>query len=391
MEPTPPGGSAPTAWQPFTFGGVAAFASGSTARLCLVLLGVGLLLGWASVRYLWSAIYPAIETAVPRLPPSAEIRGGMLLWPTNRAVELANTRLVSLVVNPDYAPVPGQAADVVIELTARTLSAQSLFGYWVFPYPERIRIPLNQPELEPLWGAWRPHVQAVLPLVVVVLAATFWSLLAALAAPGLRLLAALARRDVTLAGCWRLAMAAMIPAGLVTTVALAFYASRGFHLIDTLVATAVGHLYGVVLWIGAIPMLPRRQPRSPFVPNQEPTHEEQSADESLSETASPLGPKRSPFAGSPAQTPLSNPFARPLPSLDTGPAPEDPPSAPARLPETPAPELRMPAGSVTRPEPPPATMPDGATPPRPASASEKPAPEKPGTSASFEDDLFNPS
>ena len=265
MEPLPPGRSSPTAWQPFTFGGVAAFASGASLWLWALLLLTGLFLGWGVISYLETACYPAIEAGIQRLPPAAEIRHGVLRWPTNGVTELANTRLLSLVVNPESAPVPGQAADVALELTDRALTAQSLFGYWALPYPAHTQVPLGRTELEPLWAAWRPHVRVVLPLGVVLALLLFWIVLATLVAPGLRLLAALLRRDVTLGGCWRLALAALVPAGCGTAFGLLLYASRGFHLLDTLITWLLAHLYTVLLWCGAPFSLPPRQPRSPFV------------------------------------------------------------------------------------------------------------------------------
>jgi hypothetical protein len=342
MEPLPPGRSPPTAWQPFTFGGVAAFASASGVRLLALLLVTGLFLGWGVVSYLRTACYPAVEGAVLRLPPDGGIRRGVLFWPTNSVVELGNTRLVSLVVNPESAPVPGQAADVRFELTARALTAQSLFGYWVLPYPLSAQVPLNRAEIEPLWAAWRPHVQVVLPAGVVLALLLFWIVLALLVAPGLRLLAALGRREVTLGGCWRLALAALMPAACGTAFGLLLYSSRGFHLLDTLITWLLAHLYTVVLWCGALFCLPPKPPRSPFVPEPTPPEATGDLDDKALEPWRAAAP-RSPFTA-PASLPPDprNPFAGPGSATADAqapppPAPPDPPPAPAPAPRASAP------------------------------------------------------
>jgi hypothetical protein len=332
MEPSPPGRSSRTAWQPFTFGGVAAFASASSARVWGLLLLTGLFLGWGAVSYLRTACYPAVETAIQRLPAGGEIRNGVLVWPAHGVTELANTRLLSLVVNPESAPVPGQGADVAFELTARTLAAQSLFGYWVLPYPVGARVSLSRAELEPLWAAWRPHVRVVLPVGLVVAVLLLWMALATLVAPVLRLLAAVLRREVTLGGCWWLALAALVPAGCGTAFGLLLYASRGFHLPDTLITWLLAHLYTVVLWCGAPFSLPPRQPSSPFV-------SESRAPETIGDGEDKIPEPPRALAGSPFVEPSApadprNPFAGPgraMPGEEVSrqPAALPPPSAPS--------------------------------------------------------------
>lgn len=354
MEPSSPRRSPPTAWQPFTFGGVAAFASPSFGWLAVLLLLSGVFLGWGVVSYLESACYPAVESAIPRLPAEGVILHGKLAWPTNGVVELANTRLLSLVVNPGAAPVSGQPADVALELTDRALTAQSLFGYWVLPYPVQAQVPLNRAELEPLWAAWRPHVRVVLPVAVVVGLLLAWVLLATLAAPVLRLAAALLRRDVTLAGCWRMALAALVPAGCGTAFGLVLYASRAFHLLDTLIAWLLVHLYTLVLWTGAVISLPRRTPSSPFVRESAPPLSDRGEVEAA--LVPPPASEGSPFAEPPPPA-VHNPFARP---------PLDP-----RLPEP----LSLPVSALARPKAPARVPPPVA--PAPAQPAPSPADEDP--------------
>lgn len=265
MNPSPPGGSEGIAWQPFTFGGVAAFATAGALRAWVVVMLTALLLGLAADRYFVAAWFPALDLALERLPASGEIRDGRLLWPTPQAVELANNGFVRLLVNPNFGPVAGQSADVTFECTADTLTAQSLFGYWVLPYPYRLRLALNQPTLQPLWAAWRPHFRLGLPTASALVMVVAWAGLALVLAPVARALALLLRREVPLWGCWKAAFATFAPFALATALGVVLYAGRGFRLPDLLVTWALAHLYSLILLFGAIPCLPRLARASPFV------------------------------------------------------------------------------------------------------------------------------
>lgn len=399
MEPSPDGRRSPTGWQPFTFGGVAEFASAPSIWLGALWVLTGVLLGWAVVSYLRTACYPAVELAIAQLPTApAGIHAGTLQWPTNAVVELANTRLLSLVVNPGSGPVPSQGADVALELTDRALTAQSLFGYWALPYPVGVDLPLNRGELEPLWAAWQPHVRAVLPVGIVLGFLLAWGLVATLVTPVLRLGAALLRREATLAGCWRMALAAVIPAGWTTALGLFLYASRGFHLVDTLVTWLLAHLYLLLLWVGAVVKLPPRLPASPFVPP--PATPDAGVEAGEAAPAPVRETERSPFAAPAAGLDPRNPFAGPAigadalaePSSEVPPSGEPPEPAAASPPEarrdegvvraTPAlsPPATSSVGEVAPASSAPSTM------PRPRPAPDNPAPPPPA-----DEELMNPS
>ncbi|MBE7501067.1 MAG: hypothetical protein HS113_12305 [Verrucomicrobiales bacterium] len=364
MNPSPPGGSEGTAWQPFTFGGVAAFATAGALRAWGVVILTAMLLGLAADRYFVAAWFPALDLALERLPASGEIRDGRLLWPSPQAVELANNGFVRLLVNPNFGPVAGQSADVTFECTADTLTAQSLFGYWVMPYPYRLHLALNQPTLQPLWAAWRPHFRLGLPTAFVVAMILAWAGWALVLAPLARALALLLRREVPLRGCWKAAFATFAPFALATALGLVLYAGRGFRLPDLLVTWALAHLYSLILLFGAIPCLPRLVRASPFVVRP-----------------SPITGATSPFATPPGDPNLNS---EPDPSSARGDVPETP-SAPSVLgsgepPADPRNPFAVPTVLPAPPVPPPRepfaapALPSRA---RPSDRPEPPAPEPP--------------
>lgn len=394
MNAAPPGRSPTTAWQPFTFGGVAAFARAAFVRLLLASALVAALVGWTVERVIRLAWVPAIETAVRNLPPTGEIRAGVLLWPTNAVATLADTRFLTIAVNPNVAPLPGSTADVTIEFTASALCLHSLFGYWAWPYPQSRIIALNQPTVEPMWAAWRPYVRlAVLGgtlggLLVV------WALLGLIAAPGLRAYVWILHRQASLGACWRLAMAAFLPGGVLIAAALFFYATHAFVLTDVVITFALAHLLDLILMLGAPWCLPRERPAAAFAGSPTGGEEEAAVDQPSDESSpdrplSPTWPARgSPFADRPRFQRTTNPFTvRPPAAANPPPAPTaEPPTPPAPLPPLEPVAPPKPAPPPPEPAPPAAPPPPNPPPPPPAPAAPvvPPPPEE-------DEPVFNPS
>lgn len=399
MNAAPPGRSPTTAWQPFTFGGVAAFARPAFVRLLLASVLVAGLVGWTVERVIRLAWFPAAETAVRHLPPAGEIRGGALLWPTNAVVTLADTRFLTIVVNPNVAPLPGNAADVQLEFTASELCLHSLFGYWAWPYPRNQVFALNQPTVEPVWAAWRPYVR------LGVLGGTMgglllaWSLIALVATPLLRAYVWALHRQASLGGCWRLAVAALLPGGVLVAAALFFYATHAFVLTDVVIAFALAHLLDLILMVGAPWCLPRERPAAVFA-GPAPTavagtETGETPDErTLGKPEPPKWPPRgTPFAEGPRIQQTANPFAVRPPAAAANP----PPAPPAPTPEPPNPPAPLPPPEPVAPPmpaPPPSEPTPPAAPPPPPPPWPEPAPTAPVATAPPPDEdeqVFNPS
>jgi hypothetical protein len=144
------------------------------------------------------------------------------------------------------------------------------------------------------------------------------------AAPLLRLEAAFLRRRVDAGGCWKLAVAAMLPGGLAIAAALTLYASRGFRLLDFVLAFALAHGLHVVLMLGAVFALPKSAPVSPFAEPPSPPPVDEPAEAPAAEPSTDL--ERSPFAApKPART--GNPFAPGGSEVEVAPEPEKPEAA----------------------------------------------------------------
>lgn len=312
MEGSSPGQPPPAVRQPFTWRGLAALAVQPAGRFAVWCLVTAAVLGGAAGRFYAVAWQPALDAAVRQLPATGEIRDGRLVWPADTVTELARTRHLALRVNPPSAPVTGQAADVEVELLSGDLTLQSLFGYWAVRYPSGWVIALNRPEVEPLWLTWRPYLPVLVGMGMALGALGLWFVLGLVAAPLLRVWTALIRRDVTLGGCWRLSVGALLPGGWIVAGGLVLYAAHGFRLLDWLVVFVLGHGVDLVLWLGAPWCLPRRIRPAPFG----------------GETAGVERPATSsPFA-EPVGASTDNPFAVPAAA-----APEEvvppPPEAPA--------------------------------------------------------------
>jgi hypothetical protein len=248
----------PIAWQPFTFGGVAAFARVSTGRTLLVAALMAAVIAVISGRFLWTAWYPVIEVAIGRLPATGAISEGRLAWPTNHLLVLGDNAFLSLVVNPAPLARAGQSADLQFELRPDSLECSSLAGYVSCPYPEGLRIPLNRPEIEPLWGAWGPYVRLGLPLLASLTLLVLWIAMAALLVLPIRLYASLAGRRVTLAGSGRLAVMAFMPGAALMCVAMALYTDHRLTLVELLAVNGV-HL---VVGLAYLALAPLRLPRA---------------------------------------------------------------------------------------------------------------------------------
>lgn len=258
-----------TAWQPLTFGGVAAFAHGSLWRALAWFGLVAMALAIVTVRFAASTWCPVVGAAVEQLPQRAEIRDGRLYWPDLQVVTLAGNSALSLRVNPRELVAFGQSADVQVALRPTGVDVSSLLGFVTLPYPPLWRAPLDRPTLEPLWGAWRPHFLAILGAATVVGLLLMWTVLAALIMVPLRLYSAVARRDVSLAGCWRLGAMALMPGALVMGLGIMLYSLQRIALPELLLINAL-HLVVGLFYLAVAPLrLPPRgkaPPASPFAP-----------------------------------------------------------------------------------------------------------------------------
>ena len=279
------------AWEPISFGGVARFASAPVQRLWLIQLFVAILAAASVLAFFILAWDQSITAAMQNLPNEASIAGGDLVWNGPDPVRLSSTRFLSIVVDSKGTRELGQTADLQLELGAARYSLRSDFGVLQMPYPPGLAIALSRMNFEPWYGAWRPFLLIGLVLSVIAGLLVIWFLLATLYALPVKVIASIKDRDVTLAGSWKLAGAALMPGACVMSGAFFAYTLGLLSLLQFAFAVLVHFVLGWLYVIAAPLRLPATSVASPF-------GEE----------------KKNPFTPSPPESPVPakkrNPFAQ---------------------------------------------------------------------------------
>lgn len=238
--------SQPTAWEPLTPLGVAAFARAPLRRLLLVQCIVALVVGVTVAWLLRDAYFPTIGAAIAQLPAAGEIRSGKMDWRGESPRLLAEGTFLAFTVDLEHAGEIRSPAQIQIEFGKTNLLLHSLLGYTEVGYPKGWIIAVNRTELSPLWGAWRPWllVGSVGGVAVYLLAS--WWVLATIYCGPVWLIGFFANRDLGWRASWRLASAALLPGAFVMILGLSFYDLGALDLVR-LAFVFVAHL--VVGWI----------------------------------------------------------------------------------------------------------------------------------------------
>ncbi|MBU6401898.1 MAG: hypothetical protein KGS61_16400 [Verrucomicrobia bacterium] len=248
------------AWQPFTTGGVAAFARARWGRLLAVEFLVAALAAVSVVWFVATAWVPVIARAIERLPDQGAVRQGRLDWPQASPVALAGNPFLSIVVDVQGGNRLGQTADVQWTFSGRGLRGCSLFGCLRVPYPAFGRIPFNRLELDPWWGAWRPVLLALLSVGTVLALVLTWTVLGLVYAVPVRGMAFLLDRQVARGGCWRLAVAGQMPGAILLTVAILLYGLQHLNAAGLVLLFALHLVPGWLYALLATLRLPRLAP-----------------------------------------------------------------------------------------------------------------------------------
>ena len=236
----------PTAWEPLTPMGVAAFAQAQLRRLLLVQCIVAVLGGGTMAWFLRDAYFPTITAAISQLPAEGQIRFGKLDWRGEPRRLLAEGRFLALNVDLEHTGEFRSPAHVQIEFGRSNLLLRSLLGYAELDYPREWIIAVNRTELSPLWGAWRPWllIGAGASFAVYLLAS--WWVLATVHWAPVWLLGFFANRKLGWRASWQLASAALLPGTFLMLVGISFYDLGALDLVR-LGFVFVAHL--VVGWI----------------------------------------------------------------------------------------------------------------------------------------------
>lgn len=234
----------PLAWQPLTPRGVAAFAPATCNRILLVQLIVALLAGATILWFLSTGWFPTVREAIQQLPETGAIQGLELHSPRESASPLAESRFLAFIVNvADGGNTPSRA-DLRVEFHQKNIQLCSVIGCLVLDYPTNHEF--NRPELEPLWGAWEPILLGLFFVATVAFLFLCWTVLATLYFPFVRALAYFKDRQLTLAGSWRIAAAALMPGALLLTLGLFLY---GLGVLDLIGLVLLIGLHVIAPWI----------------------------------------------------------------------------------------------------------------------------------------------
>ena len=118
----------PSAWQPLTPRGVAAFAQASLGRLLLAQFLVALSIAGAVVWFVHVGWFSVISAALDRLPPTGEIQSSTLKWPGETPQILAENRFLAVAVDLEHKGSARSPAHVQVEFGQNDVRVLTLFG-----------------------------------------------------------------------------------------------------------------------------------------------------------------------------------------------------------------------------------------------------------------------
>src|SRR5579859_6842932 len=194
MTSTPP--KPPSAWDPLTPRGVAAFGRASLKRLLSVQLIVAILAAASIVWFLEKGWFPVIRSAIQALPETGEIRKDQLAWSGDTPAPLASNPFLSITVDLNHSGQLRGNSHLQVEFGRRDYRVSSVLGYLPVDYPPGQTIDFNRKFLEPWWGAWQPIFATAAALGTVISLLAAWFVLATLYCAPVRLITFLANRDL---------------------------------------------------------------------------------------------------------------------------------------------------------------------------------------------------
>ncbi len=248
----------PPVAQPFTFSGVAAFASNGPGRLLLVELLTALVISGSIVIFLQRAYAPVILQAIGQMPETAKIARGRLTGVTNTVI--AETKLLAIAITPEPAGVIGQSADVQIQFRPANFRVGTVFRPdwgWEFDYGADANLDLSRSYLEPWWGAWRPVWLAAIGVLVIACLFLIWAMVAVIYTLPAKIIAWFADRQLTWGGAWRLGSAAMLSGALLVAFSIFLYGAQWIDLVGLAFFYVTHLLVGWVYLFGGALVCPR--------------------------------------------------------------------------------------------------------------------------------------
>jgi hypothetical protein len=220
--------------QPFTFGGVARYASAGIGRVLLTALIFAVSGAAVLSRVAGHCWWPVITEAVESLPEKARIQEGALQVEEKDAGLLAANQFLSLQLTASEKWQESAPVDFAVQLGKDQLMFSSLFGDTALPYAGNVVVILNRATVWPIWGAWKAPLLAGVFIAGVVSLILGWFALAVVYAPVVLFIGGIAKRELCFVRAWKLAVAAQWPASLLMTFALALYSTGEIGLLFVL-------------------------------------------------------------------------------------------------------------------------------------------------------------
>jgi hypothetical protein len=243
--------------EPFTPRGVAAFACAGFGRLLVTQFIFAFLAAVAIAAFFHSACFPSVQAAIDHLPLAGQIQSGRLLWNGGPQM-LADGPFLAFNVDPDHSSQwRSTTADFQVEFGRETVRVISLFGYADFSYPGRADLPLNQPQLDSLWKAWRSTILFIIVAgTMVMLPATWWFLALIYFLP-VWVIGYLANREMSLPASLKLSCAALLPAALLMSAVIILYGEDCLNLVTFCSAFAAHFVLQWLYLLCSLPFVPR--------------------------------------------------------------------------------------------------------------------------------------
>jgi hypothetical protein len=259
--------------EPFTPRGIAAFTCASFRRLMAAQFVFELIAAAAVAYFFHSACFPAVQAAIGNLPATGQIQSGHLSWTAGPQM-LSDGPFLAFNVDPDHSGHwRSTMADFQVEFGHDTVRVMSLFGYADFVYPSGWSASFNQPELDPLWTAWRAVILFFILVATVLSLLASWWILALIYFLPAWLMAFFASRSLSIASSFKLSGAALLPGALLMTAAIILYTLGIINLVTFCFVFAAHFILHWLYLLSAVPFLPRlstTMPKAnPFKPAQD--------------------------------------------------------------------------------------------------------------------------
>lgn len=245
------------AWQPFTFGGLAAFARARLGRLLLAELLAALVSGGCVVFFLQWAYVPIIAQTIQKMPETARISRGHLVG--IGAPIITESKLLAIAFTPETSEPIGQSADVQVQFRFSNFRIGTVFrpdwGWESDYWPGALE--LSRSNLEPWWGAWHPVLLTLAGLITIVLLFGIWALLAAIYTLLAKFMAWYGDRQLLWGGAWCLCSAALLPGAILMCLAILLYAWQVADLVGFAFLLVAHFVVGWVYVVGGALACPR--------------------------------------------------------------------------------------------------------------------------------------